>query len=131
MGAREPAADPDVLHGLQEDGDAGNCRKPRTQPLDDLIGVCGALVERFELNVYAAGIQAGAAGAADRGAERRDVGILRYHLRHRLHALAHSRKGYVRIGLSEAKQQSGIFLREKALRHRVEHPARNHDEQQV
>ena len=65
LGARRPAAEPDVLRRLHEQPGALDLLELRTQPGNDLLGVGRAFVARLQRDEHVA-VVAGPAAAADR-----------------------------------------------------------------
>ena len=127
----EPAADADGLERLQKRFDAGDLGQLRTQPLDDLFFARLALVPWFEADEQATGIETRAGAAADRRADRRDIGIFEDDRGRSLLEIGHAHERNVGRGLREAKDHPGIFFRDEPLRDRYDQPSGQRDQRQV
>src|SRR5215470_9686019 len=107
-----PAADADVLHGVQEQIGPRLLGELDAQTGDDLVGALFALRKRLERDEHRTGVALLAAGEAhhvvDGGIGTDDVDEVGELLAHRL-------EGNALVSLNEADQSSGVLLREEAL----------------
>ena len=113
MRVRGPAADPDILHRLQEQGRSGNDRHLPPEPGDHAVRGKVALAERHQRHEHEAAIGLAAAGEADDGVDR---GVLLDDGDELGELLLHELERDALVGLDDAGDPPGILLREEALR---------------
>ena len=131
MRARQAAAELDVLHRLQVGHDTGHIGELQPHALNDLVRRRLALTYGLQLDEHATGVEPRTRTAADRAADGEHVGVLLDDAQRRGLALLHALEGDVLVGLAEARQHAGVFLREEALRHRHEKIAGDRDQRDV
>ena len=117
VGVALPAAGANVLHGAQEDLQAGDLGELRAQPRDHGLAALAPLGRRLQVGEQEAAAGAAAAGEADDGGHRRvaadDGDDLAQLLAHRLRRDA-------LVGAQAAAQLAGVLLRKEALRRGAE-----------
>ncbi len=108
-----PAADAEILRGLQESGSDRQAVELRAQAIDDFRGADFAFAERFEGDEDISGV--GGAATAGEGDHILNGGIFLDDFHNFLDRIVHRREGGVLRALHAAAERAGILLGKEAL----------------